>query len=503
MRELVEPMETQRNATGLGRALPGLGYAVGLVACAVVEKWFIARWGETGRELTWCVLAPALFALVHVLTRRRAQGTLGFGLLAVLWGGAAVIGLVSHWQSLHGVGPMLSLLRYATIALAGCLFCVSVIVSRPLFAARSGAMPLLGRIALGVLGSAMLVAWVVVLAVATYLTPFPIALAPREQGLSYERVTTSDWRDYFVWFAWSPDSRRLVGQSGGLVVVDLAEKSRKVVWPYGIVDADRPWDADGRGFYFARPGTSSESGVWYAPLDGAGPRKIAADLTGVVSCSPDGKTLAYNGSRGITLVDSEGGRGRVLSEQGGIPIWSPDGKHLLVMSQRDHTREVFLVSMDGATRRLWGPPADASRVAWVSSTRFATLTISQALPSSPDLRVAEVVVWDLEGNPIRHYSLGRYKGGSTGGLAATRDGRRLAVGLDIELTLGSSLMMLDLKTGRLTRLPAPDYSAGPLAWSPDGRSLAISDIVEEEHEHGYSYVAVISGFKLFKKEEPW
>jgi hypothetical protein len=142
-------------------------------------------------------------------------------------------------------------------------------------------------------------------------------------------------------------------------------------------------------------------------------------------------------------------------------------------------------------------------VAWVSSDRFATLTVSQALPPASDLGIAEVVVWDLQGDPIRHYSLGWYKGGSTGRLAATRDGRRLAIGLDIELTLGSSLVMLDLKTGSLTRLPAPDYSAGPLAWSPDGRSLAISDVVEEEHEHGYSYVAVISGFKLFKKGEAW
>jgi len=496
-------MQTEGKATGLGRALPGLGYAVALVACAVAQKSFVARWGATGGEVSWCVLAPGLFALVHVLTRRMAQGGRGFRLLGVLWGGAAVIGLASHWRGLGAAGPWLSLIRYALIAAAGCLFCVSVMVSRPLFAARGGVMPLFGRIALGVLGGAMLLAWVGALAMIVYMTPFAIALAPRERGLQYERVLTSDWRDYVVWMAWSPDSRRLVGQGArGLVVVDPAGKSQKVVWPHGIVDPDRPWDADGQGFYFARPGTSSDRGVWYVPLDGRQPRKIVGDLTGIASCSPDGRTLAYNGSRGTTLVDSAGGRARVLCEQSGIPIWAPDGKHMLVLSERDHQKEVYLVSMDGAAHKLWGPPADLGRAAWVDGSRFATLTVAEAARSL-GVRVAEVTLWDLEGEPIKHYSLGRYAGGSTGTLAATRDGGRLAIGLDFELTPGSSLVMLDLKTGRLTRLPAPDYSAGPLAWSPDGRSLAISDVVEEEHEHGYSYVAVISGFKLFKKGEAW
>jgi hypothetical protein len=34
-------------------------------------------------------------------------------------------------------------------------------------------------------------------------------------------------------------------------------------------------------------------------------------------------------------------------------------------------------------------------------------------------------------------------------------------------------------------------------------SLALSDVVEENHEQGYSYVAVISGVGLFEKGKPW
>jgi hypothetical protein len=490
-------MAAEGKVAPLARALPGLGYALSLAICAVAEKWLVAHWGRTGRELTWFVLLPALFALTHLEARRRVQSTRGYDALAALWGGAAVAGMVSHWQPLGAAGPLLSLVRYLLIALAACLFCISAVLQRPLFASRDASGHMLGRVLVALVGAIMLAAWLGAVVVVIFVTPFPAALAPPEQGLKYARVWTGDWRDYLLWMAWSPDSQRLVGQGRGPVVVDLSKRSAKVIWPYGIVDPDRPWSPDGDGFYFARPGATPTAGVWYAPLHGEKPRQLEADYVGLASCSPDGKVIAYSGSRGTTLVNADGTNQRVLSKQGGAPRWSPDGKHLLVMSGRDAgnaINAIFVLSMSGKSRRLPIAVATLHQIAWVSNDSFATLTVTEATGLLPSCWSAEAVLWDLDGAPVERRRLGRYLGGSGCALAATRDGHRLAIGLDMSLAFGSPLLMLDLRTGRLTRLPAPSYSPGGLAWSTDGRSLALSDVVEEQHEQGYSYVAVLSGF---------
>ena len=54
-------------------------------------------------------------------------------------------------------------------------------------------------------------------------------------------------------------------------------------------------------------------------------------------------------------------------------------------------------------------------------------------------------------------------------------------------------MQVDQKVSPLRRaLPGFGYAL----------SLALSDVVEEHHEHGYSYVAVVSGFARYRKEKP-
>ena len=54
-------------------------------------------------------------------------------------------------------------------------------------------------------------------------------------------------------------------------------------------------------------------------------------------------------------------------------------------------------------------------------------------------------------------------------------------------------MQTEQETGPLRRaLPGLGYAL----------SLALSDVVEEHHEHGYSYVAVVSGFARYRKEKP-
>ena len=499
----VTPMQVDQKVSPLRRALPGLGYALALAVCAVAEKSLIAQWGRTGRELAWFVLAPALFALTHLSLRKQVEGRRGFALLGALWGAAAVAGLVSHWQRLGVAAPWLSLVRCALIALAGAVFCISVLLARPLFAARDSRGPLLGRIALGGLGSVMLLAWLGLIALVICFTPFPVALAPPEQGLKYQRVWASDLQNYFVWFAWSPDSQSFVGQGRGIWLVEPGTGTGSVVSPDGAISPDNPWNETGDGFFLVR-GSAGDMSLFFASTRTNTLRKLRAGAIGVPSCSADGKAVAFDSGLGLVVARSDGSWPKVVAETGEVPRWSPDGRRLLVTRPGPDRRRYWIVTLDGKSWAVDTPVVGLGQVAWITGKTFATITVRDG-PRVPFLgvrRTAAVSLWDIKGKRVRDYSIGSYLGEAQCSLAATRDGRRLAIATDMWLPFADSLVMLDLKTGRLSRLPAGSYTPGGLAWSPDGRSLALSDVVEEHHEHGYSYVAVVSGFTVFEKEKP-
>jgi Tol biopolymer transport system component len=530
----VRPMQMEEKLTPLRRALPGLGYTLSLAICAAAERWFVAQWGRTGRELTWFVLAPALFSLTHLVLTRQVPSTAlrvnsvegpalsvphgrGFGLLGGLWGAAAAVGLLSHWRCLDAIGPWLSLIRYALIALAGCLFCISVVLQRPLFAIRDPQGPLTVRIALGALGGAMLLAWLGLIALVVCFTPFPVALAPPEQGLRHRRVWTSDLGNYFVWLVWSPDGQALVGQGRGIWLVEPGTGAGAVVSPDGVISPDNPWRAPGLvlrsevasplrrvadGFYLVR-GSGDDTSLCFASTRTNTVRRLRAGGIGVPSCSPDGKAVAFDSDQGLVVARSDGSWPQVVAEAGEVPRWSPDGRRLLVTRAGPDSRRYWIVTLDRKSWSLETPVVGLGQVAWVSGEMFATVAVSDgpAIPFLGVRRTARVILWDLQGKRVRDYPIGSYLGDARCWLAASREGRRLAIAADMWLPFADPLVMLDLTTGRLSRLPAPSYTPGSLAWSPDGRSLALSDAVEEDHGQGCSYVAVISGFRLLRKEK--
>ncbi len=480
----------------LGAVVPGLGYVFSLAICVAFEKPFIANWGKSGRELTWFVLAPALFALAHLVAGRWLQGTRDYRALEVLWGGAAAVGLASHWQSLGAIGPTLSLLRYALLGIAGCLFCISAVVQRPLFAERDASGPILGRVLVAVVGIVTLAVWLGILTIAVYVTPFPAALAPPIKGLGREQVWSSDWRNYLSWMAWSPDSRSIVGQGQRVWLVTPEKKTASALPVQGMISPDLPWDQHGDGFYYT-PTRAGNPGIWFASVKTGALRNVIEQASGLPTCSPDGTKVAFDARRGLTVAGTDGSNPRIVAESGEVPRWSPDGKHLLVIRTTDEGGSYWMVSLNGRSWSLPVPVGELDEVAWVSGNTFATIAVTTG-PTIPLLgvrRTTAVTVWDLKGRPVRQYSLGSYLGDGSCGIAASRDGRRLAIATDMMIPFAESLLMLDLKSGRLRRLPASPYGGAGLAWSADGKSLALSDVVEVTHDEGYSYLAVISGFR--------
>ena len=156
---------------------------------------------------------------------------------------------------------------------------------------------------------------------------------------------------------------------------------------------------------------------------------------------------------------------------------------------------MWMVQLEGGSWRLPVQIRTLQEIAWVGPDVFATIAVENGpmLPLLGRRWAARVDMWDLDGKRVKTFPLGGYLGDGGGQIAASPDGRRLAVATDMLLAFGESLIVLDVETGEVRRLPAAIQGGGGMAWSHDGTALALSNVVEKTHEDKFSYVAVIGG----------
>jgi dipeptidyl aminopeptidase/acylaminoacyl peptidase len=126
------------------------------------------------------------------------------------------------------------------------------------------------------------------------------------------------------------------------------------------------------------------------------------DYRGGLSISPDGQTLAVfaretrvreNDYRHRLLVmPSTGGSSREIADAGDIilrdtpygptgaaadraPVWSPDGRYLAYITERDGRAELWRASPDGAAAQLLvDGPGEVLRFAWLDDTHLVVET---------------------------------------------------------------------------------------------------------------------------------
>ncbi len=137
-----------------------------------------------------------------------------------------------------------------------------------------------------------------------------------------------------------------------------------------VRDNDPVWSPDGRRIAF-----ESNWQLWVMNADGSGKRRLT--LKGVhnfnPAWSPDGKRIAFERGRrerevsngaagswglGLYVMSADGSGEQRLTQGGSQPYWSPDGRKIAFVSNRDGNSDIHVMNADGSGRRNLTRAAD-------------------------------------------------------------------------------------------------------------------------------------------------
>jgi len=287
---------------------------------------------------------------------------------------------------------------------------------------------------------------------------------------------------------WSPDGNSLLflTRRGVSVAPALGGNSRPVVapGPTGARVMTATWSPDGLEIAFVRGDT-----LQVQPLSGGTGRPITtAERLHSCSWSPDGRWIACVSGNTSAVIPGSGFGNRAPSDivivpatggdpvplhAGGVnqsPIWSPDGRHLFFLSDRDGPLDVYAVTLSssgrprGETARLTtglgaisiALSADGQRLAYATYSARANiwaLPIPVGAPTS-----AEAATPITSGSQVIET------------LRVSRDGRWLV--FDSNLRGNSDIYRVPVDGGQPEQLTTDAVDEFAPDLSPDGKAIA-------------------------------
>ena len=172
---------------------------------------------------------------------------------------------------------------------------------------------------------------------------------PAEGG---EAIALTSGPNYHFEPAWSPDGRRIalsidVGGNLEIGVIDANGGPVERIASHQRVDLQPTWSRDGNALYFA----SARGGGWRIFRHDFATNADTALLNGIQpSVSPDGKSLAY-AQGGLRVLDLATLESRVVraeeTEYRVRPVWTPDGKNILYVTEDKGSNDVRIISATG------------------------------------------------------------------------------------------------------------------------------------------------------------
>ena len=277
----------------------------------------------------------------------------------------------------------------------------------------------------------------------------------------------------------------------------------------GSAYASPTWSPDGRRIAF-RHHRWDDSGVgttevYVMNADGSGQRNLTREWGREVSpiWSPDWRKIAFlrnpcdavyraacRGNTTIYVMNADGSGKRKLARGGSVKeswgqhedggdglAWSPDGRRIAFLTDRDGNFEIYVMNADGSGQRnLTRKPAFDSDPLWSPDARKIAF-VSAGDGKGPPRR-QEIYVMNADGSGLRTLARGHAP-------AWSPDGRRIAFRSDRDGN-GEVYVMNADGTGlrRLTHNPASD---GGALWSLDGRRIFFV-----RFQHGNSEIYVMN-----------
>ena len=290
------------------------------------------------------------------------------------------------------------------------------------------------------------------------------------------------------WPRWSPDGARLSFETGAAIYVvpPLGGPAKPLLTRS---DPDGPgylaWSPDGARMAYARGNT-----IEVVATEGGAPTIIpTTEPPHSLSWSPDGSRLAFvlgnaafayaNNAIGniapssIWIVSGSGGRPTRLTDATSLntsPVWMPDGKGILFISDRDGSRDLYRIGLSDAG----GPSGQVIRL--TAGLSLHTIDLSR------DGRVLTYTgfteyanIWSLpiptDGPADLSESLPLTAGHqSIEGIALSRDGQWLA--FDSDRAGRQAIYRVPVAGGEPVPIVESSGDDFMPAWSPDGREIA-------------------------------